>query len=62
LLDDALIEAVPAAEAPPDSDERRRYYRITEFGRAVAAAEARRMAELVEISARHRLLEEGETP
>ena len=59
LLEEELIEEVPAGEAPPDGDERRRYYRITPFGRQVAAAEARRMAELVELSARHRLLEEG---
>jgi DNA-binding PadR family transcriptional regulator len=60
LLDEGLIEQLAAGEAPDDSDERRRYYRITAFGRDVAGAEARRMAELVEISARHRLLEEGE--
>jgi DNA-binding PadR family transcriptional regulator len=29
-------------------DERRRYYRLTELGRAVAVAEARRMQEAVE--------------
>jgi DNA-binding PadR family transcriptional regulator len=29
-------------------DERRRYYRLTEFGRAVAMAEARRMQEALE--------------
>lgn len=61
LLDEGMIEEIPADEAPPDADERRRYYRITAFGRDVAAAEARRMAGLLEISARHRLLEEGET-
>jgi len=55
-----MIEALPEEEAPPASDDRRRYYRITPFGREVAAAEARRMAELLEISAKHRLLEEGE--
>jgi DNA-binding PadR family transcriptional regulator len=60
LLDAGMIEEAPAARAPADSDERRRYYSITPFGREVAAAEARRMAELLEISAKHRLLEEGE--
>ncbi len=59
LLDGGMIEQTPAAEAPADSDERRRYYRITAFGREVAAAEARRMADLLEISAKHRLLEDG---
>ncbi|MGD8330211.1 MAG: helix-turn-helix transcriptional regulator [Acidobacteriota bacterium] len=60
MLEEDMIGEVPADQAPADGDERRRYYRITDFGRAVAAAEARRMAELVEISARHQLLEEGE--
>ena len=31
----------------PRSDDRRRYYRITAFGRAVARAEARRLEQLV---------------
>jgi len=29
LMDGGMIEEVPAGEAPDDSDERRRYYRIT---------------------------------
>jgi len=61
LLDDGMIEQLSAADAPADSDERRRYYRITAFGREVAAAEAQRMAQLVELSAKHRLLERRET-
>ena len=60
LLDDDMIVQLDAVDAPADSDERRRYYRITAFGREVAAAEAQRMAQLVELSARHRLLERGE--
>lgn len=60
LLEDGLIGEVPTDEAPADADERRRYYRISAFGRTVAAAEARRMAELVELSTHHRLLEDGE--
>lgn len=41
---------------PADDDERRRYYRITAFGREVAAAEARRMEQLVALARRKRLL------
>ena len=45
LLDDGLVEEV---DAPPGDaegeDPRRRYYRITPFGRTVALAEAERMA------------------
>ena len=36
--------------APDDDDERRRYYRITPFGRAVARAEARRLAQLLKLA------------
>jgi DNA-binding PadR family transcriptional regulator len=59
LLDAGMIEQLAADQSPDDADERRRYYRISPFGREVAGAEARRMAELVEISARHQLLGEG---
>lgn len=47
MLDQRLIEE---SEDRPDrsmDDERRRYYRITEFGRAVAAAETDRLSKLV---------------
>lgn len=55
-----LVAEVPDGEIPAGSDERRRYYRITPFGREVAAAESRRMAELVRDSRRLALLDEGE--
>ena len=53
---------VDRAERPADTegdDERRRYYRITELGRRVAADEATRMSELV-ASARARHLVDPE--
>src|SRR5260370_26274631 len=34
----------------PRSDDRRRYYRITPFGAAVARAEARRLTQLVKLA------------
>jgi len=45
FVDDALI--VESAERPDPAldDERRRYYRLTDNGRAVAMAEADRLAE-----------------
>ena len=46
MLDDGLI--VELARAAPDEDDRRRYYRVTRFGRAVAAAETTRLATLVQ--------------
>jgi DNA-binding PadR family transcriptional regulator len=46
MLDDGLIEEL--AERPVEGDdERRRYYRVTKFGRAVGAAEADRYATLI---------------
>ncbi len=59
MLDQDLVREVEAPAAG-ERDERRRYYRITPFGREVAEAEAERMAELVSLSRRHRLIKEGE--
>ena len=48
MLERGLIVETEERPAPELDDERRRYYRITAFGRAVARAEASRLAELVE--------------
>ena len=50
MLDDDLIVEVHERPAPELDDERRRYYRITKFGRAVARAEANRLSELVRLA------------
>ena len=50
MLDDDLIVEVDERPAPELDDERRRYYRITPFGRAVARAEANRLQELVRLA------------
>ena len=50
MLDDDLIVEVAQRPAPELDDERRRYYRITPFGRAVAKAEAARLTELVKLA------------
>lgn len=47
LLEQGLILETRERPAPEHDDERRRYYRITPFGAAVARAEARRMSELL---------------
>ncbi len=47
MLEDGLLVEVHERPAPELDDERRRYYRITPFGTAVARAEARRLSELV---------------
>jgi DNA-binding PadR family transcriptional regulator len=46
MLDEGLIEELFHRGAQVD-DDRRRYYRVTKFGRAVAAAEAARLASLL---------------
>jgi DNA-binding PadR family transcriptional regulator len=50
MLADGLIE--PSGERPDPTldDERRRYYRLTDFGQRVAFAEAQRLAQLVQIA------------
>jgi DNA-binding PadR family transcriptional regulator len=45
-----LIEETDERPAPDQDDERRRYYRLTGFGRHVAAAESRRLAKLLELA------------
>ena len=50
---------IAEAEEPVEGDERRRFYRLTALGRAVAVAEAGRLAALVEAARGKRLLPEG---
>ena len=50
MLDQDLIVETSERPAPELDDERRRYYRITPFGREVARAEADRLASLVRMA------------
>jgi DNA-binding PadR family transcriptional regulator len=50
MLDDDLIVEVHERPAPELDDERRRYYRITKFGKAVAREEANRLTDLVRLA------------
>lgn len=47
MLGDGLIVETDERPSPEEDDRRRRYYRVTELGRAVAAAETRRLRELL---------------
>jgi DNA-binding PadR family transcriptional regulator len=50
MLEDGLLVEIEERPDPDEDDERRRYYRITPLGRAVAKAEARRLADLVRMA------------
>jgi len=53
LTDETLIQ--PSA-APESADVRRRYYRLTDLGRAVLAAETRRLEALIGEARRKRVI------
>lgn len=50
MLEEGLVEETSERPDPEEDDERRRYYRITRFGTAVAEAETRRLTELVRLA------------
>ena len=55
LVEAGLIERTDGASSPSD-DERRRYYRLTSAGRQAARQEVERMAALVGVAQRKRLI------
>ena len=60
MLADGLIEESSERPDMAMDDERRRYYRLTGYGRRVAQAEARRLEQLVGIAqVKHLLCEAG---
>ena len=48
MLEQGLIEELRESPDPDSGDERRRYYGLTQFGRDVAVAEARRLNSMLE--------------
>ncbi|GCE08404.1 MULTISPECIES: PadR family transcriptional regulator [Dictyobacter] len=50
MMKDGLLEESGSRPDPELDDERRRYYRLTDFGQRVVRAEARRLANLVQIA------------
>jgi DNA-binding PadR family transcriptional regulator len=55
LLEGGLIAPAPRRPAAALDDERRRYYRLTEFGRRVASAEAERLEQMLAAARAKRL-------
>lgn len=47
MLEDGMIQEMEPKLGAANDDERRRYYRLTRFGRQVAAAEAERLTALL---------------
>jgi DNA-binding PadR family transcriptional regulator len=56
MLSDGLVEELDERPDPELDDERRRYYRLTDFGYRVATAEAERLAQLVKAAKKKKLL------
>jgi DNA-binding PadR family transcriptional regulator len=50
MVEQGLIQERHERPAPELDDERRRYYRLTSFGRAAARAETRRLSDLVKLA------------
>jgi len=55
MLADGLVEASGERPDPAMGDERRRYYRLTNFGLRVTQAEAERLSQLLKIARGKRL-------
>jgi DNA-binding PadR family transcriptional regulator len=56
LLSDRLIVEADERPDPELDDERRRYYRLTDFGQRVLKAEVRRISRMVAVAQRKRLI------
>ena len=50
MVQQGLIRETSSRPARDMDDERRRYYRLTPFGREVAMAESRRLAEMLHLA------------
>jgi DNA-binding PadR family transcriptional regulator len=50
MVQQGLIREISTRPAKDMDDQRRRYYRITPFGREVAMAEARRLAQMLDLA------------
>jgi len=61
LIDEELIAESDERPAPELDDARRRYYRLTPFGRRVLAAESDRLEDLVRVIRAKRRIAEAES-
>jgi DNA-binding PadR family transcriptional regulator len=56
MVDEGLVEAREAAEDDPSGGPKRRYYRRTRFGHAVARAESERLRALLDIAVAQKII------
>lgn len=56
MVDDGLVEMAEAPEGDASGGPKRRYYRRTAFGRAVARAESERLRALLEIAVAQKVI------
>ena len=56
MMADGLVEELEERPDPELDDERRRYYRLTDFGFRVASAEAQRLEQMVRSARAKKLL------
>ncbi len=56
MLGSSLIEEAPRRRRAPEVDERRRYYRVTPFGRRVLELELQRLSQVVRVARQKRLV------
>jgi DNA-binding PadR family transcriptional regulator len=61
LLAERLIVEADERPDPELDDERRRYYRLTDFGQQVLKAEVRRISDMVSVAQRKRLIPKPRT-
>ena len=61
MLVDGLIEESAERPDPSLDDERRRYYRLTNFGQRVTRAEAQRLEQIVRLAQRKHVLASPES-
>src|ERR1044072_5876522 len=61
LLADKLIVEVDERPDPELDDERRRYYRLTDFGQRVLKSEVQRISKMVSVAQRKRLIAKPRT-
>ena len=56
MVDEGLVEVEEARDDDPSGGPKRRYYRRTPFGRAVARAESERLRALLDIAVAQRVI------